>query len=93
MGLLLLRIAVNLSYRIIFGLPGFVIFVGHLEVLWSLTLEICLGVDITVDIAFPIVVLFFSWEENFIRCCLSDLLVLSREHSHFVTFLFVIINL
>ena len=91
--MLLFGIAVNLSYRIIFGLPGFVIFIGHFEVLWSLTLEIGLGVDVVVDLAFPLVVVVFSWEENFIRCSLSDLLVLSREHSHFVTFLFVIINL
>ena len=92
-GVLLLRIAVDLSYRIVFGLSRFVLFVRHLLVLWSFALEVGLIFNVSINLAFPAAVVVLSWEENFIRCCLSNLLVLSRKHSHFVTFVFVIIIL
>ena len=87
-GVLLLWIAVNLSYRIIFGLPSLILLVRHFLVFWSFTLEVGLVFDVGVNIVFPVAVVVLSWEENFIRCCLSNLLVLSRKHSHFVTFVF-----
>ena len=72
---------VNLSYRIVSSLLGFYFFTCNFNVRFSLALEVILGGDVVSNIMFPIIVIGFNWEEHFIRCCLSNLLVLGREHA------------
>ena len=70
---------VNLSYRIVSGLLSFNFFTGNLNVWISSTLEVILLFNVWVNFILPFTVVVIKWEEDFIRCSLSNFLILCRE--------------